>query len=44
MAEYLEAGVKGFGVGSNIIDKKKLAENDYAAITELAKKYTNILK
>ena len=44
MSEYLEAGVSGFGVSSNIINKKKLNENDYAAITELAKKYTSVLK
>ena len=44
MREYLAAGVSGFGVGSNIIDKKALKENDWQAITALAKKYTEILK
>lgn len=44
MQEYIKAGVCGFGVGSNIIDKKLLAENDYAAIAEYAKKYVNALK
>ncbi len=44
MADYLKAGVCGFGVGSNIIDKKALAEENYAAITELAKKYVAIVK
>ncbi len=39
IADYLKAGVSGFGLGSNIIDKKKLQENDYDGITELAKKY-----
>ena len=39
IGDYLKAGVCGFGIGSNIIDKKKLAENDYEGITELAKKY-----
>lgn len=43
MAEYLKAGVSGFGVGSNIIDKKKLEQNDYKGITELAKKYVAVL-
>lgn len=40
MADYVKAGVCGFGVGSNIIDKKLLAEGNYKAITELARKYT----
>jgi 2-keto-3-deoxy-6-phosphogluconate aldolase len=44
MAEYLKAGVLGFGVGSNIIDKKLLESNDYKGISELAKKYTEVLK
>ena len=44
MAEYLNAGVLGFGVGSNIIDKKLLESNDYKGISELAKKYTEVLK
>ena len=44
MADYLKVGVSGFGVGSNIIDKKALAEENYAAITELAKKYVAIVK
>lgn len=44
MAEYLEAGVSGFGIGSNIIDKKALAEDNYDAITELAKKFVSAAK
>ena len=43
MKEYIKAGVSGFGVGSNIIDKKMLAEEDYSGITALAEKYVNIL-
>lgn len=39
MLDYLKAGVCGFGIGSNIIDKKALADENYAAITELARKY-----
>ncbi len=42
MKPYLAAGVSGFGIGSNIIDKKALAEGDYDKITELAKKYVEI--
>ena len=44
IAEYLKAGINGFGLGSNIIDKKKISENDWAGITELAKKYVALVK
>ena len=44
MKDYLKAGVCGFGIGSNIIDKKMLAEGDYKGITELAKKYISALE
>ncbi len=43
MAEYLSAGVSGFGLGSNIVDKKLLAAGDYTSITALAKKYVEAL-
>jgi 2-dehydro-3-deoxyphosphogluconate aldolase/(4S)-4-hydroxy-2-oxoglutarate aldolase len=41
MAEYLKAGVYGFGIGSSLTDKKMIAENNWAGITELAKKYVS---
>ena len=44
IAEYLKAGINGFGLGSNIIDKKKIAENYWAGITNLAKKYVSLVK
>ena len=44
MKDYLKAGVSGFGVGSNITNKKMLAENDYAGITKLAQEYVVVLK
>ena len=44
MAEYLSAGVAGFGIGSNIIDKAALAKGDYAKITALAEKYVQVVK
>lgn len=44
MAEYIKAGVCGFGIGTNIIDKKMLAENDFEGITALAKKYVMVIK
>lgn len=40
MTDYLEAGACGVGVGSGIVNKQRIAENDFAAITELAKGYT----
>ena len=44
MGEYLRAGACGFGIGSNIVDKKMLANNDFDGIKELAKKYTQGIK
>lgn len=40
---YLNAGVCGFGVGSNIVDKTMLKNNDYSSITALAKKYVSAI-
>ena len=44
VGEYLKAGVCGFGVGSNIIDKKALDSGDFDAITRLSKKYVMAVK
>ena len=44
MGDYLKAGVCGFGIGTNIVDKKLIAANDFDAITELAKKYVEAVK
>ena len=44
MEEYIRAGVSGFGVGSNIVDKKLLEAEDYAGIEALARSYTAVLK
>ncbi len=44
MADYLKAGVCGFGVGSNIVNKKMVDAGNYATITELAKKYTKVIE
>ena len=43
MTEYLEAGACGVGVGSGIVNKKLIEAGDFAAITLLAKKYTDKL-
>lgn len=42
--DYLKIGVCGFGIGTNIVNKKMLQNNDYDAITELAKKYVALVK
>ena len=44
MADYLSAGVCAFGVGTNITNKKMIAENDWNGITNLAKKYTVVIE
>ena len=44
MKEYLDAGVSGFGIGSSIINKKMIAENDFEGITRLAKSYVERVK
>lgn len=43
MGDYLKAGVSGFGIGSNITDQKKIANNDWDGITALAKQYTEVI-
>jgi 2-dehydro-3-deoxyphosphogluconate aldolase/(4S)-4-hydroxy-2-oxoglutarate aldolase len=42
--EYKSIGISGFGLSSNIIDKKKVDEGDFAAITALAEKYVSLIK
>ncbi len=39
--EYLKAGAMGFGIGSNIVNKKLIAQNNFSEITELAKRYVD---
>lgn len=43
MTEYLNAGAKGIGVATGIVNKKHIAEGNYAAVTELARAYTSQL-
>ena len=43
MSDYLKVGICGFGVGSNITDKKMIAEENWSGITNLAKKYVSVL-
>ena len=44
MAEYLKAGVCGFGIGSNIVDKKLIKDKKFDEITKLAKTFINAIK
>lgn len=44
MVSYLRAGVCGFGIGGNIVDKKLLENNDFNGLTALAKKYVSVVK
>ena len=42
--DYLAAGVKGFGVGSGIVDRKLLQKNDFEGIFRLSKAYVEKIK
>ena len=44
MTDYLKIGACGFGIGTNITDKKMIENNDWNGITELARKYTAVIK
>lgn len=39
MEEFYRAGVCGFGIGGNIVNKKLIAAGDFAGMTELARRY-----
>lgn len=41
MTDYLKAGVCGFGIGSNIVNRKMIDEDDFDGISRLAKKYVS---
>lgn len=43
MQDFLKAGACGIGIGSGIVKKKLIEENDFEGITELAKTYTSRL-
>lgn len=44
IAEYKKLGISGFGIGSNIIDKRLLAAGDFDGITALAMRYVSLIK
>ncbi len=39
MADYLRTGVAGFGIGSNIVNKKMIDAGDFEGVTALAKAF-----
>lgn len=43
MRDYLKAGVCGFGIGGNIINKEMLKNNDYDGLARLAREYVAVL-
>lgn len=44
ISDYIKTGIDCFGVGSNIVSKKSLADGNYEKITELAKDYIKIIR
>ncbi len=44
LQEYLDCGICGFGIGSNIVKKDLIKNEDWVAVTQLAKKYIKVLK
>ena len=43
LADFLRAGVSGFGIGSNIVNKKMIAEGNFEGITALAREFVDAL-
>lgn len=41
LGQFLAAGVKGAGIGSNIVNAKLIKEQKFSELTALAKKYTD---
>lgn len=41
--DFLKAGAKGIAIGNNLVNPKFIKDNNYAAITEEAKKYVKII-
>ncbi len=43
LGRFFKAGVSGFGIGGNIVDKKLIDAGDYDALTQLAKNYVDAI-
>ena len=44
ISSYKKAGVSGFGIGSNITDKRMIANEDWQGITALANQYIRVIQ
>lgn len=44
MDDYLKVGISGFGIGSNIVNKKMIEAKDFAGITKLSEKFVEVVK
>lgn len=44
MNEYLQAGACGFGIGSDIANKKFIAENNFKAIENTTRQYVGVIR
>ena len=42
--EYLASGASGFGIAGEIVDKKRMAENDYETIEKIARSYVETIQ
>ena len=40
MTDYLDAGASGIGIGSGVVNKKLISENNFEEITKLARNYS----
>jgi len=40
MKDYLDAGASGIGIGSGVVNKKQISENNFEEITKLARNYS----
>ena len=44
ISDYLSAGINGFGIGSNIVNKNLIKSGNFEKITDLARKYVKVVK
>ena len=44
IADYLKVGISGFGIGGNIVKNDLIKSGDFIKITEIAKRYCDLIK
>ena len=44
IADYLKVGISGFGIGGNIVRNDLIKSGDFIKITEIAKRYYDLIK